>query len=363
MSDNESRVTAVRRRPGRVALWLWTGACVIALLWVYPARAEVRIRAVFDQADAALAIMERLAAGDAVTADHWSSLWQSEGYTRLLEREAAMGRDEGFGEKLEAWLSDPAIHGNVAAWRAAVERFRSFDANGPGNRAAAYLPDGVELEASFYPVIKHTTNTFVYDLDNDPAIFMTVDPDDSALFVESVLAHELHHVGYAQCPEQDDLPSLSEEQRWVVRYLGIFGEGIATLATAGGPLTHPHFYSTPDEWAVWERDVANVDDDHARIETFFLRVLDGRIPAAERTGTVFSFIASPDVPQGPAYTLGWKMAALIERTLGRERLVDAICDPREFLTLYNEASALTPAADATRLPVWSEEFLARLYAR
>lgn len=326
------------------------------------ASADVQIRAVFDQADAALVIMERLESGADVTAEHWSALWESEGYSRLLEREAAMGRDEGFGERLATWLRNPATYRNAADWRAAVERFRSFDANGPGARAAAYLPSGIKLKASFYPLLKHTTNTFVYDLDDDPGIFMTVDPDDSAQFVETVLAHELHHVGYAQCPDLDGIDMLSQEQRWVMAHLEMFGEGMATLAAAGSPLTHPHFYSAPSDWAVWERDVANVTRDHARIEAFFLDVLNGQVPLEQRRGIVFSFIADSEIPQGPAYTFGWKMAALVERTFGRERLVSVICDPREFIVLYNEASAATQAAGVAGLPLWSEDFVKRLYA-
>ena len=336
---------------------------LVLMAWSLAAAEEIHVRAVFDEADAALAIMDNLNAGDSVTGEQWQTLWQSEGYTRLLARQASLDLDEGFGDKLVAWLQDPANYNRVATIRNAVDRYRYSDANTPANRAGVYLPEGVVLEASFYPVIKHTMNTFVYDLDGDPAIFMSVNPENSHTFVQAVLTHELHHIGLAQCPEIAGYKNLTEDQQWVTNVLTIFGEGLAVLATAGDPDTHPHFYNTPDEWAIWERDVTNIGSDQARIESFFLTVLYGSQSRDERRKTLFTFIVTPEVPQGPAYTLGWKMASLVEKRFGRETLVGAMCDPRELLTLYNQAARETHADGVLNLPVWSDELIRGLYAQ
>jgi hypothetical protein len=336
---------------------------LVIMAWSLAAAEEINVRAVFDEADAALAIMENLNAGESVTGEQWQTLWQSEGYTRLLARQASMDLDEGFGDKLAAWLQDPANYNRVATIRNAVDRYRSFDVNTVGDRAGVYLPEAVMLEASFYPVIKHTTNTFVYDLNGDPAIFMSVDPENNRNFVQAVMTHELHHIGLSQCPEIAGYMNLTEDQQWVTNMLTIFGEGLAVLATAGGPDTHPHFYNTPDEWAIWERDVTNIASDQTRIESFFLAVLDGTQAKDERRKTLFTFIVTPEVPQGPAYTLGWKMASLVEARFGRDALVGAMCDPRELLTLYNRAARETHADGVPNLPVWSDELIQGLYAQ
>ncbi len=51
--------------------------------------------------------------------------------------------------------------------------------------------------------------------------------------------------------------------------------------------------------------------------------------------------------QGPWYTVGYEMAAAIERTSGRAALVDCTKDMRLLLVRYNEV------AEARRLPRWS----------
>ncbi len=336
---------------------------LLAIMVISPyLKAEVQVRAVFDEADAVLNIMERMNSGAEVDEQLWASLWESAGYVRLLQRETSMGREEGFADKMRAWVQDPQNFSRVEEWRRAVDGFRSFNPHTPGIHAAAYLPEGVKLQASFYPVIKHTRNTFVFDLEQDPAIFMSVNLDDSALFVESVLSHELHHIGIAQCPAPEDFPLMNDRQQWVVEMLGIFGEGVATLAAAGGPLRHPHFYSSPTDWIIWERDIANISRDQNLIEEFFSAVLNGEFPEGDRTAKLFSFIVSENIPQGPAYTLGWKMAAIVERQFGRERLVSAICDPRSLLGLYNEAVEMVNLKDSRGLPQWSPEFLGKLYS-
>lgn len=323
---------------------------------------NVQINLVTDEVEAALAILETASAGHTPSEKQWQALWQSAGYRRLLERETAMGRQEGFSDKLAAWLQAPANTGRAAEFRKLVEFWRGFDAATAGERAHAYLPQGFVLRATLYPVIKHTQNTFVFDVQNDPAIFMTINPEDSVESIAATMTHELHHIGLGQCPALADYDKLNPRQQRAVDWLSVFGEGLAVLATAGGPMRHPHFYSTPEEYLVWERDVANFKRDIPRVEAFFKSILDGSLPEERQRAELFTFIATEDIPQGAAYTAGWKMAALVERRFGHAALVSVMCDPRELLKLYNRAASETVASSAENLPLWSEDFIASLYA-
>ena len=58
--------------------------------------------------------------------------------------------------------------------------------------------------------------------------------------------------------------------------------------------------------------------------------------------------------QGPWYTVGWKMAVLIEGTYGRERLIECMCDMRLLLSTYNEAAGAANRRSSTPVAMWSE---------
>lgn len=321
---------------------------------------KLDVRLVTDQAEAALHIIELAEINATPGDDDWNRLWNSEGYRRLLEREASMGRDKGFAQALAAWLVSPETVAKADEYRELVDEWQHFDARAAGLRALAYLPGNTFLQASLYPVLKHTSNTFVFDLENQPSIFMTLSIDDDAAKIEATMTHELHHVGIAQCPVSADYQDLSGRQKWVVDRLGIFGEGLAVLATAGGPMRHPQYFGSRQDYLVWERDIARFTTDLPRIEQFFSEVLAGEIAESQQRARLMEFIVSAERPQGPAYTVGWKMAAIVERKFGQDSLVEVICDPRELMRKYNEAIATMPTTD-NDLPIWSAEFLSSLH--
>jgi hypothetical protein len=318
--------------------------------------ATVEVRVVLDEADAVIAILEQRSRGIEPTEEDWRRLQSSEGYVRLKRRQESFGAT-GFDESFREYLtSDEPLH-RLPELREALVKWRSIDFGATGEQAGAYLPRGTEVRATLYPVIKRAPNTFVFEIGTDPAIFVYVNPQRTSAQLENTLAHELHHVGSASCPEPDGVESLSPEAQQVVRWLSAFGEGMAMLAAAGGPNVHPHSASPAGEWATWERDVGEFAHDLKRIERFFRRVLAGDGSEDELRAELFTFINTEDVPQGGFYTVGWKMAALVERVQGRDVVVRAVCDPRILLRAYNEVAAGYPPNESEPWPLWSSDFL------
>lgn len=121
------------------------------------------------------------------------------------------------------------------------------------------------------------------------------------------------------------------------------------LAAVGSPDVHPHAVSTPEERARWDADVANFNDDLKRVETFFINVLGSRLTEDEIQKTASSFYGV----QGAWYTVGWKMSVLIERTYGRAKLIECICDRRKLLRTYNKAAAKYNRKSREPLALWS----------
>ena len=68
--------------------------------------------------------------------------------------------------------------------------------------------------------------------------------------------------------------TLSGMHRLELTNTRVTGEGLAMLAAAGSPDTHPHRFSTAEDRRRWDRDVKNFNEDRKRVETFFRDVLN-----------------------------------------------------------------------------------------
>jgi hypothetical protein len=335
--------------------------CVILLLGVsadarQTGAPSVNVRVVTDEADAVLAVLTKRRAGQTVGEDDWRRVFESEGYVRLKKREHAMRRpfeDEDF----RGFVLSDALAARAPALAETLARWKRADSTRAAARALRYLPPGARITAKVYPVIKPRDNSFVFEVKTDPAVFLYLDPSMSREGFENYLAHELHHIGYGTaCPPRtaaDEISRLPTQARIVVTYLGAFGEGFAMLAAAGGANFHPHAASKPEVRARWDRDVANFEADLRKVERFFLDVLAGRLTEEQIRETAAAFFGE----QGPWYTVGWRMCALIEQTYGRRALVEIMCDQRRLLPAYNRAAARHNRRSRAKLPLWSPELI------
>lgn len=317
---------------------------------------RVDVRAVTDEADAVLAILTKQRARQPLSEADWQRLFSSEGYVRLKKREADMKRAFADADFKAFVLSDQlAMSAPVLA--ATLEKWKRAELDGAARRALAYLPGDARIRAKIYPVIKPGENSFVFELDTDPAIFLYLDPAVGSEKFENTLAHELHHIGYgSSCPSRqttEEISKLPQNVRAVVEWLGAFGEGFAVLAAAGGPDVHPHAVSDAKERSRWDRDMVNFNTDLKRVEKFFLDVLANKLSEEERQKAAFSFYGA----QGPWYTVGWKMAVVIEKTYGRAKLVEVMCDQRKLLATYNEAAATYNRTARDPLALWSSTLI------
>ena len=318
--------------------------------------AAIRLRLVSDEADAVLDILARSAGGAAPDERQWSTLFSTEGYRRLAERERSLGRpfdDAAF----RAFVMQPELGAQRERLAAALAAWSHADVRVCGQRALAYLPAGSRLHASVYPEIKPLPNSFVYDLAHDPGIFLNLDPTIGATEFTYTVAHELHHVGFAQnCPTPDvraQLARLSPALQRFERWLGGFGEGFAVLAGAGGPDIDPGTVVKADARPEWVTESATFGTRISELATFFRGILSGQFAddVSARTAGM-TFFGN----QGAWYTVGWRMAVTIERRFGRARLIACIADDRLFMPTYNAA------AEGTTLPRWSND-LAEAFTR
>lgn len=322
-------------------------------------RPRVDVRLITDEADAVLRILEKRAGSQEITEEDWQKVFSSEGYVRLKKRELSMQRSFEDVDFKNFVLSADLLQRREALAET-LNRWKGTDVSKVAERPLAYLPKTARITAKIYPVIKPRDNSFVFDIPADPAIFMYLDPANSRELFENHLAHELHHIGFGTaCPSESvaaDVKKLAPGVQSVLRWVGAFGEGFAMLAAAGGADAHPHQFSPPEDRARWDKDVANFNNDLRTVERFFLDLAGGKLSEKEEREKAFSFYGV----QGPWYTVGWRMAVVIEKEAGRARLLEVMCDQRRLLPEYNRAVKRYNRRTNQKLSLWSTELLGQL---
>jgi len=311
-----------------------------------------------SEAEAVLAVLDRLRARQLVEEGTWARVFASEPYRRLKQRETQMQRaftDSAF----RRFVASPALMARSDSLRRTLAAWSKADLAASARRVLAYLPDTARIRARVYPVIKPQTNSFVFEPSTDAAIFLYLDPTVSAAQFENTVAHELHHIGFSSVAGTQEAmrAGLSPGGSRVVEWMGAFGEGLAMLAAAGSPDVHPHATSPAADRARWDRDMTHFNDDLRSLEKFFTGILSGSYKSkAEADKAGYSFFGV----QGPWYTVGYRMAVMTERRFGRDVLIECMLDPRQLLAHYNAAATDSMRAGHATLATWSPEFLRRL---
>ena len=265
-------------------------------------------------------------------------------------------------DDFKKFVLSPELVAKATALRQTLDAWRRADLIASAHRVLAYLPDKAYIHAKVFPVIKPKTNSFVFESATDPTIFLYLDPEESAANFENTVAHELHHIGYASIEslaeqKQKDLPP---NVKPAVDWMGAFGEGFAMLAAAGGPGVDPHAASSPKDHARWEHDMANFNQDVSSLQEFFLDVIDQRLAGKDKINEkAYTFFGE----QGPWYTVGYKMAVIVEKRYGRQRLIECMLDPRELLASYNRAATEINAGGKEKLALWSPELMQKIGLR
>jgi len=340
-----------------IAVFLFLLAIFSTLQGQTPAAATNRIQLALntDEAEAALAILNKHAAGTAISDADWQRLFSTEPYIRLKEREASLHRDF-TDDDFRKFILSPELAAKSSALRKTLDAWKQADLTASARRALTYLPEQAVIKTKVFPVIKPKTNSFVVDVLTDPTIFLYLDPEESAAKFENTVAHELHHIGYASIEplaeaRQKDVPP---DAKPAVEWMGAFGEGFAMLAAAGGPDVDPHAASSAKEHARWDHDLANFNQDLISVQQFFLDIIDKRLVGDKISERASAFFGDA---QGAWYTVGYKMSVIVEKRFGRNVLIDCMLDPRELLVRYNQAAKELNDQGKEKLTLWSAELL------
>lgn len=336
----------------RVILQLCYAVAVLALTASAPA---TNVTIDDSEARAALTILHELQQNATPSSADWVRLFTTRGYQRLKQREAQF-KAPFTDDQFKAFLSAPAEVAQTGALQKTLDAWSSASLSEMEARARAYLPPDSTLHATVYPLIKPRKNSFVYQLDTDPAVMLYLDPSVTGPQFSNTVSHELFHVGDDEnCPPPsigaDEKKTLNARQQAFLEWLSAFGEGSAVLAAAGGDNVHPHAEDPPKDHAVWDAAMSRFPQDFQTLQSFFAQIADGALTGDATGARGMTYFG--DV-QGPWYTVGYKMDVAIERELGRSVLVNALCDKRQYLRTYNGAARKVNARAPNSLPLWAD---------
>lgn len=154
--------------------------------------------------------------------------------------------------------------------------------------------------------------------------------------LEGVIAHELHHVGFASLLGRSDK---ARAEAMEARLAGLFiGEGSATALVYGRPQPGDEGY---EEWQQHERKMAEY---FKLTRDYLARITEGAVRPEE---------FERDVPAmylrgrwGVGYAVGAAMVTTVLRGLGKEALFDCMRRPETFVATYRLAVARLRAAGA-----------------
>jgi hypothetical protein len=320
-----------------------------------------------SEADQVLGILAARAAGKTIDDAQWQKLFATEPYVRLKQREADIAerykdRNALTDDEFKKFVLSDSLLARTGELRSTLERWKNANLQAAGENVLQYLPATAVIHAKVYPVIKPRSNSFVWETATNPTIFLYLDPDISAAEFTNTVTHELHHIGLAsaQAEYEKRIEALPERAKTVAEWTGAFGEGLAMLAAAGGPGVHPHATSKEEDRARWDHDMANFNNDLLEVNSFFLDILHGKFASQD---AITQKASSYYGVQGPWYTVGYKMAVMVEKRYGRDTLIQTMLDPRKLLLLYNQAAQEQNANGKEKLPLWSDEILKAVQAQ
>ncbi len=308
-----------------------------------------RVRFDADGAAQMLALLARLAAGEAVPQAEVDAALATPAYGlffahhnrfpgRSLEpaefaamlRAVPAGRFRPQNPQLERmWPRFREVPGRLPALRALHAEVAGGDVLPQAVALARrHLPAGAVLDTTVFILLDGMSGGFVYQ---GQVAFDLLQMRDAESF-QRTLAHELHHIGVEHLwRDRIDGAGLPPAQHLALEFVGLLlGEGSATYLISGAP-------REPEGIEQWQGHMAHLDALFARAEDVLRRILAGEIADEEALmAAIQPFLQGY---MGEAYAIGYVMVERMQQVLGDEAVLACLSEPRRTLALYNQAAA------------------------
>lgn len=201
--------------------------------------------------------------------------------------------------------------------------------------AKKYLPENAKIDNDFYFVLFGGSNAFSVGKENGFDILQLNKTADGTIDVESViliLAHEMHHSGFASIDQVDTggnmlLLGVLAAEGMPTYFINKTGERVKQYKTGSDKIMQ-------DLAAEWETHLKRLPEIYIEAEKDIALNLEGHIGQKEIWPMWMNGL------QGQAYVLGSDMFSVIDKYLGVDSAKAVVNDIRQFLRIYNRAARL-----------------------
>ncbi|MFC2139369.1 DUF5700 domain-containing putative Zn-dependent protease [Bacteroidota bacterium] len=282
---------------------------------------------------------------------HWARFrdWNNDlFYDFILE---ALGRKESgkplidengnptfFAQRQNLWQNALL---NPQALREIIKQMKEMNIEALSEKIAKNnLPAEAELRNGFYIVVFGHSNAFSVGERNGFDLLQLPREKDGSIDTQEtieIFAHELHHTGFSYLSKKY-MKNVTDNNKIIL--IGILAaEGMPTYLINKPhekieKLKNHHNPARRQLGAEAEKHLNKISDIYKRADNDIALNLKGEIGLEE----IFSFWMAGY--HGPAYDLGANMFSVIDKHLGRDRLLEIAKDYRTFLDVYNEAAKI-----------------------
>ncbi|MFO7814519.1 MAG: DUF5700 domain-containing putative Zn-dependent protease [Halanaerobiales bacterium] len=313
------------------------------------------IKFIFDQVENALYILAKQNKNKTINKSVWDNLFSSEGYQLLVKREKDMG-NELSKKDFKSFLLDERQLSNYENYMNTLKLLKDLELEQLLSKTKKYLPKKAKINTTIIPVIKPQNNSFVHEINDKLVLFIYLEPGMSRAKLENKLIHELHHIGFDDIYSPEKYKYLSQQTQKMIEWTNAFGEGFAMLAAAGGANIHPNKF---DEGLKekWDSNIKKFNKDFELIENFFVKILKDKFSNEKELYNRGYELMVNNGGQGSWYTVGWKIAVVIEKIKGKEVLFGCMSDLTYLYPRYNEAVKDYNKKYNENLKSWSDKII------
>lgn len=313
------------------------------------------VNLISDQVEVVIDILKRTEENNKISKEHWNKLFHTQGFQLLEKRESEM--NEGIKKsEFKGYIIDKIASDGYLPYEKSLDKLNKLDLDEIIESTKDYLPDNTNLDTDIIPVIKPQKNSFIHKINDKLVLFLYLEPDIIKEKMENKLIHELHHIGFDYVYQNSDYSYLLKPAQKVIEWTNAFGEGFAMLAAAQGLENHPNKFDE-DLKSKWDKNMENYNKDFHKIQNFLLTILEGHFADERKLYNRGFQLMTNNGGQGSWYTVGYKIAVVIEKTASRDLLIKCMQDLTQLYCHYNRLVKQYNKKQNKNLHKWDQKII------